>query len=125
MSEKAKGVLVIDDEDRVRELLMDYLSDYDEFELSGASSAEQALERLQEHAVELCVVDLRLPGMNGANFIEAAAAQGLCSHFIVHTGSVDFSLPKSLKQLGMSLDDVFYKPADAALVALRIKTLLG
>ncbi|MBI5520799.1 MAG: response regulator transcription factor [Desulfovibrio sp.] len=119
-----KFVLVIDDEERVRELLVDYLSDYDEFELAGAESAEQALELLRLRPAELCVVDMRLPGLNGTGFIEAAAAEGLCRKFLVHTGSVDFSLPKSLQLLGMCADDIFYKPANAAKVAERIRQLL-
>lgn len=121
---QSRHVLVLDDEERVRELLMDYLSDYDEFELTGAASAEQALEALRSRPAALCVVDMRLPGLNGAGFIEAAAAEGLCRKFVVHTGSVDFVLPSSLQRLGMCAADIFYKPANAAKVAERIRQLL-
>lgn len=124
MDERAKAILVIDDEERVRELLLDFLSEYDEFELYGASSGEDALEQLRCKSVDLCVVDLRLPGMNGARFIEEASATGLCHRFIVHTGSVDFSLPRTLQDLGMVDEDIFYKPANAAEVVERIRQRL-
>jgi two-component system, OmpR family, response regulator len=121
MAKAAKAILVIDDEERVRELLLDFLSEYDEFDLHGASSGEDALEHLRDRPVDLCVVDLRLPGMNGARFIEEASSSGLCRRFIVHTGSVDFSLPRTLQDLGMVDEDVFYKPANAADVVERIR----
>jgi DNA-binding NtrC family response regulator len=124
MAETRLPILVIDDEERVRELLMDYLGEYDEFELFGAASAEEALERLRARPASLCVVDLRLPGMDGAEFIEAAAMARLCHHFIIHTGSVDFSVPQSLKDLGVDKADVFYKPANAAAVLARIREIL-
>lgn len=124
MADKLHPILVLDDEERVRELLMDYLGEYDEFELFGAASAEDALELLRQRPAELCVVDMRLPGMDGAEFIESAAAAKLCHHFIVHTGSVDFSVSQALQDLGMVKADVFYKPANAADVLARIRELI-
>lgn len=124
MPEPLRNILVIDDEERVRGLLMEYLGEFDEFSLHGAGSAEEALELLRPQPADLCVVDLRLPGMDGAEFIEAAAAAKLCRHFLVHTGSVDFIVSQALKDLGMVQDDVFYKPVDAAEMLQRIRTLL-
>lgn len=124
MPEASKAILVIDDEIRVRELLLEYLSEFDEFELSGAGSGEEALELLHSQPMELCVVDVRLPGMDGAQFIEQAAAAGLCRRFLVHTGSVDFALSHSLQRLGLEPEDVFYKPVNAADVVARIRQRL-
>ncbi|HWR03445.1 MAG TPA: response regulator [Humidesulfovibrio sp.] len=125
MTEASRTILVIDDEERVRELLLDFLSEYDEFELQGAGSGEEALEQLRMRPMDLCVVDLRLPGMNGARFIEEAAATGLCRRFIVHTGSVDFLLPPTLQKLGMVDEDIFYKPVNALAVVDRIRQRLN
>jgi len=124
MSEMLKNILVIDDEDRVRELLLEYLSEFDEFAVQGAGSGEEALEHLRALPVDLCVVDLRLPGMDGAHFIEEAAAAGLCQRFIVHTGFVDFTLPRVLSDLGLAQEDVFYKPVNAEDVVARIRESL-
>jgi two-component system, OmpR family, response regulator len=122
--EAIQPIMVIDDEERVRELLLEYLSEFEGLELFGAGSAEEALEMLRKHPVKLCVVDLRLPGMDGAEFIEKAAAEHLCGHFIVHTGSVDFLVTQPLKDLGVVQEDVFYKPVDAAEILERIYTHL-
>ncbi|MBU1042405.1 MAG: response regulator [Proteobacteria bacterium] len=124
MSETLRPVLILDDEERVRELLMDYLGEFDGFDLFGAGSGEEALEILRQRPATLCVVDMRLPGMDGAEFIESAAAERLCHHFVVHTGSMDFSLSQALKDLGMVQEDVFFKPVDAAVILARIRELI-
>ena len=41
-------VLIIDDEERIRELLREYLSDVDEFHLRTAESGEEALALLSQ-----------------------------------------------------------------------------
>ncbi|MDO9081708.1 MAG: response regulator [Humidesulfovibrio sp.] len=125
MSESRHAILVIDDEERVRELLLEYLGEFDEFELRGAGSAEEALALLRQRPAALSVVDIRLPGMDGADFIKTAAPARLCGRFIVHTGSVDFSLSRALLDLGLVEEDVFNKPADAAKVLERIRALIN
>lgn len=127
MPEPKQSILVLDDEERVREMLLEYLAefkDFEEFDLLGARSAEEALELLRQRPAALCVVDLRLPGMNGRDFIESAAVEKRCSQFIVHTGSGEFSLPRALLDLGMVEQDVFYKPVDMAEIVARIRTLI-
>jgi len=124
MPETLHTILVLDDEERVRELLLEYLSEFDEFTLIGAGSGEEALDLLRQSPVELCVVDIRLPGMSGADFIEAASAAGLSKLFIVHTGSGEFTLSGALLDLGLVKEDVFYKPVDAGEMLDRIRLLL-
>lgn len=124
MGETIQTILILDDEERVRELLMEYLGEFDGLELFGAGSGEEALEALRQRPARLCVVDMRLPGMDGAEFIESAAAARLCHHFIVHTGSMDFSLSQALKDLGMVPADVFFKPVDASEILARIRELI-
>lgn len=125
MPETLHSILVLDDEERVRELLLEYLSEFDEFNLSGAGSGEEALDLLRRQGpVELCVVDIRLPGMSGADFIEAASAAKLSKRFIVHTGSGEFTLSRTLLGLGLVKEDVFYKPVDAGEMLARIRLVL-
>lgn len=105
-------LLVLDDETAISRQLAAFLDDYDEFMVRVAASAEEALEELAAVPADLCLVDMRLPGMGGKEFILLAATRGLCPRFIVHTGSVDFILPQTLLDLGLTYDDVFFKPAD-------------
>ena len=58
------SLLIIDDEERIRQLLLDFFDDYDEFSTRACASAEEALAELERRPADLCIVDLRLPGMS-------------------------------------------------------------
>ena len=64
-------ILVVDDDDGVRENLAEL------FELVGysiltAGSASEALNKLADHDVDLLLTDYRMPGPNGVELIESA-----------------------------------------------------
>jgi CheY-like chemotaxis protein len=61
-------VLIVDDEEMIRDSLADYLED-DGFQVWTASSGEEGLRVLSRERMECCVVDMRLPGMNGDEFV--------------------------------------------------------
>lgn len=117
-------IMIIDDEEDIRSALTCFLEDFEEFHLRSAHSAESALEALRVEPADLCIVDIRLPAMNGADFIRIAKDEGLCPRHIVHTGSTDFHLYIDVKQLGMCDQDVFLKPTDSMEMLDRIRTLL-
>ena len=87
-------VFIIDDEDRIRQLVADYLDDFDEFEIRVAATGEDALEELAREPADVCIVDMRLPGISGEEFILTAGTRGLSKRFLLHTGSMDFNLSK-------------------------------
>jgi len=117
-------LLILDDEERIRQLLLDYLEDFDELSLRACESAEEALEELAREPADLCIVDMRLPGMNGQDFILAAKQRGLCHHFILHTGSMDFRITEPLFALGITERDLFLKPSDMGHMLTRVRQLL-
>ncbi|KUG28578.1 response regulator [hydrocarbon metagenome] len=118
-------ILILDDEERIRDLLTQYLEDFDEFVVRGAHSGEQALELLAGEPADLAVVDMRLPGMSGTQFIREARARGACRHFLVHTGSVDMVISSELSELGLTSRDMFFKPAGADAILARIRERLA
>jgi DNA-binding NtrC family response regulator len=124
MSAERPHIFLLDDEERMLELLTSFLEDFDEFHVRSALSAEQALEDLAAEPADVAVVDVRLPGMSGVDFILAAAPRGLCRHFILHTGSTDMSLTKKLEELGLTERDLFFKPVGADQLLERIRELL-
>lgn len=117
-------IMIIDDEDRIRQLLLDFLEDFDSFALRAEESAEGALASLALEPADLCIVDMRLPGMDGQAFILKAWERSLCGKFLLHTGSMDFALTKELLGCGLTEADVFFKPCDMALMLSRIQHLL-
>ena len=115
---------ILDDEAAIRRQLVNFLEDFDEFSLLVAESAEQALKLLERTPADLAVVDIRLPGVHGLEFIAQAAARGLCRHFLLHTGSLNMALTPELAALGLTPEDIFHKPADLIAMLARIRALL-
>jgi two-component system OmpR family response regulator len=116
------SVLVVDDEPAVRENLSAYMED-EGMAVSEAESGEQAVELARDGGLfQVCVMDLRLPGMDGNAAILALHALQPKLRFLVHTGSTHYVLPPSLRAIGMSEGDVFMKPlADMSLLADAIR----
>ncbi len=71
MSEGQKHLLIVDDENALREAIAERLEDHG-FVVEQADSGEAALERLAEFAFDILITDLRLPGIDGRKVLEAA-----------------------------------------------------
>lgn len=102
-------VLVLEDDDAVRESLCDYLEDRG-WSVLAAATAGEALDLLARHRPRVALVDLRLPDMDGTAFIRAAHQRHPDLRFAVVTGSRDFRLPTGGDALPGTLDTVCYKP---------------
>ena len=115
--------MIIDDEEHIRSSLVGFLEDFEEFDLRSAHSAEEALKQLQREPADVCVVDIRLPAMNGAEFIRTAKVRGLCARSILHTGSTDFRRYIDIGELGLGEEDVFQKPCGGMAILKRIREI--
>lgn len=102
-------VLVVDDERMVRENLEAYLED-EGFRVITASSGEDALALLEHAEPHVVIIDMRLPGMSGNDFILCAHAAHPALRYIIHTGSTNYKLPPELAQIGIRAEGVFIKP---------------
>jgi len=100
----------VDDEVNIQQNLIDFFNDETQFEVRAASSGEQGVEILETFSPTVCIVDMRLPGMDGNDFIIGAAQRLTNCLFIVHTGSMDYSLPKELIRIGVKKEHVLEKP---------------
>lgn len=118
-------LLVLDDEPLIRMNLAAFLSD-EGYQVHEAASAEAGLALLAEQAVDLVLVDLRLPGLDGASFMGMAHRLRPEVRFLIHTGSMEFRLPAELAALGLGHDDVFCKPLpDMAVLSRAINHRLS
>lgn len=61
-------ILIVEDEDFLRSSLADFLEDHGYVVLT-APNAENGLEQLAHDHPDVCIVDIRLPDMNGNEFI--------------------------------------------------------
>ena len=57
-------ILIVDDDDRIRNLLKDYLTE-NQYIVSTAEEAIQAKERLKIIKFDIIILDVMMPGQNG------------------------------------------------------------
>src|SRR5438105_956834 len=71
MTDSMKHVLLVEDEEPLRQALAEQLGDRG-YAVEEADSGETALAKLADFAFDVLITDLRLPGINGAAVIDAA-----------------------------------------------------
>jgi len=83
-------ILIVEDEAKMRRLLELNLGE-DGFTTFSAGDAETGLKLLSENAIDLVLTDLKLPGMSGLEFLQAAKRQNAALPVVVMTafGSVE------------------------------------
>lgn len=124
MSDTPPTILVVDDEETIRDSLQFFLEARG-WNVVTAASAEQALELLARQPCDGAIVDIRLPGQSGDAMILAAHADHPGVKWLICTGSMDFVPGPELAAAGMTPDDVFTKPvADMGLLVDRLARLL-
>jgi DNA-binding NtrC family response regulator len=78
------AILIVEDEAKMRRLLELNLGE-EGFTTLSAGDAETGLKLLRENSVDLVVTDLKLPGMNGLEFLQAVKHQNAALPVIVMT----------------------------------------
>ncbi|MBV9158376.1 MAG: sigma-54-dependent Fis family transcriptional regulator [Acidobacteriaceae bacterium] len=98
-------ILVVEDEDKLRRVVQLHLESAD-FEVDGAASAEQALPLAT--LANLIITDMRLPGMDGLEFIKQLQNRGISAGVIVMTahGSVE----AAVQAMKLGAADFLQKP---------------
>ena len=64
MENKSSHILIVDDDDRIRSLLKDYLSE-NKYIVSTAENADKAKEKLGFLKFDIIILDVMMPGQNG------------------------------------------------------------
>lgn len=113
------NILVVDDESVVKENLAGYLED-EGFTVYTASSGEEALPLIENQAIHIGIIDMRLPGMDGNTLILKAHQRQPMMKFLIHTGSTNYVLPQSLIDIGFVPAQVLRKPLSDLSVLTRM-----
>jgi CheY-like chemotaxis protein len=66
-----RTILVLEDDECVREMLCEVLSDHG-YEVHGAENGESALDLLKQRVFDIIISDFSMPGMNGQEFVHEA-----------------------------------------------------
>ena len=88
MIKKPYRVLIVDDEQDMRDELTELLQDYD-FEVETANNGEEGLKKLLTDEFSVALVDLRMPKMDGLTMIQKADEQDIDTFVIILTGKGD------------------------------------
>jgi CheY-like chemotaxis protein len=116
-------VLIVDDEPLIREGLTAYFED-EGFAAVAVPSGEAALTAVRSGGFDVCIMDMRLPGMDGNATMRALDALAPRMRYIVHTGSASYVVPDDLRARGVSPERVFVKPlVDMAPLARAVRAL--
>jgi signal transduction histidine kinase/DNA-binding NarL/FixJ family response regulator len=117
-----RTVLVVDDQARHRGLIDDVLSRVG-FRVWQACSGAECLRLAQLHCIDLVLMDLRMPGMDGARTTQALRQQGYKGPlFAVTAHALDEHRDEMMKA---GADDFVAKPIDLDGLLTRIRVHLG
>jgi DNA-binding NtrC family response regulator len=100
-------VLIVDDEQRLREVLERAVAGWG-FEAAGARSAEAALKMMRADPFDISIVDLNLPNMGGIDLCEKLRAEFPSHQVIVLTGFGD--LESAQAAIRLNVVDFLQKP---------------
>ena len=64
MENNKHQILIVDDDDRIRNLLKDYLTE-NNYIVSTAENANQAKEKIEYLKFDIMILDVMMPGQNG------------------------------------------------------------
>lgn len=113
-------IMVVDDEMHIRELVRFYL-DKAGFDTIEAADAEEALDIVENQYIDLAVVDIMMPGMDGFELVEQMRQY---REFPVIMLTAKSQSKDKLRGFSLGIDDYVTKPFDPDELMARVKTIL-
>ena len=113
-------IMVVDDEMHIRELVRFYL-DKAGFDTIEATNAEEALDIVENQYIDLAVVDIMMPGMDGFELVEQMRQY---REFPVIMLTAKSQSKDKLRGFSLGIDDYVTKPFDPDELMARVKTIL-
>ena len=113
-------ILIVDDDDRIRELVKQYLND-NNYLVTTANSAEDAKEKVSIIKFDIIVLDIMMPGKSGLEFTFENKKK-INTPIILLTAKGEAS--ERIEGLEIGADDYLGKPFEPKELVLRIKNIL-
>jgi two-component system OmpR family response regulator len=116
-----KRILVIDDDQEIRTLLADYL-ERNGFRVSTLPDGSELVRVLEERAIDLLVLDLMLPGVDGLTLCRDLRSRSRVPVLILSARAEDVD---RIVGLEMGADDYLAKPFHPRELLARIRAILS
>ena len=113
-------ILIVDDDDRIRDLLKDYLIN-NNYIISTAENAEEAKEKLKYIKFDILILDVMMPGQSGYELPEEIK-KTIQVPIILLTAKGE--VENRIKGLELGADDYIGKPFEPKELLLRIKNII-
>ena len=113
-------ILVVDDDDRIRSLLKEYLNE-NNFIVSTAENSEEAKKKLGYLKFDIVILDVMMPGQSGYELTEEVK-KNIKVPIILLTAKGE--VENRIKGLELGADDYIGKPFEPKELLLRIKNII-
>ena len=120
MNKNIFHALVVDDDDRIRELVKQYLED-NNFLVTSAKDALDAKKKLEILKFDILILDIMMPGESGLSLTKEIKKNN-STPIILLTAKGETQ--DRIKGLELGADDYLGKPFEARELLLRIKNIL-
>ena len=118
----ARKILIVDDDEDLRESLKDQLALHDEFEVFTAGTASKGVDVVKNEHLDLVLLDVGLPDMDGREACKLLRKNGFKSPIVMLTGNV--SDADMILGLDSGANDYVTKPFKFAVLLARIRAQL-
>ena len=116
-------VLIVEDDENIRQLLKLTLASFN-YELVDFENGKDAYDYLQNNKVDLAILDLMLPGMNGYDILKFIRSKATLKDLpVIILSAKDKELDK-IMGLDLGADDYLTKPFDMDELIARIVSLI-
>jgi len=121
----AHRILIIDDEEDIREVAALSLETVAGWEVTSASSGAQGLNRAIEQNPDAILLDVMMPGMDGPTTFRELRNNPITAHIpvLLLTAKVQSSDQRRFADLGV--EAVLFKPFDPMTLSQQIASVLG
>jgi len=118
METKNKHVLIVDDEISICEVIGQYLKK-NGYDVSLASSGEDAVELLAKNSIDLIITDIKMPGMSGVDLLKHVKQEHQTLPVLMTTGFP--TLDTAIEALKLGAYDYMTKPFHLEEIGEKVK----
>lgn len=118
----ARKILIVDDDEDLRESLRDQLALHDEFDVATVATAGQGIDSARSEHHDLLILDVGLPDMDGREACKQLRKSGFKAPIIMLTGND--SDADTILGLDAGANDYITKPFKFAVLLARIRAQL-